>query len=408
MRTKSGFLIEDRNDVIAKVLLFLFSPFIGFLYSLKRINTKSSFVIFFLFALCFGLCFTPENHTRGYIDGQSYAEKFVYNSNISITTFVNDFEQYISFETKDKDFYFNLLTFLVSRFTDNYHVFFLFAAFIFSFFQLKTFKYLTNEKEFDNSYICFLFCFLFLKISIFNINGIRFWTGYWIAMFALFKIFRDNNYKYISLLLLASFCHGTLFLLFPIVFVAIFFKKFTKSWIFLYFLSFFVGNLAFEIILNVQSYLPQFLQSLIDGYTAEEYIEMRNAEGTGFWFVGEIFRYIVRIFLFITMLLIIKSKNQINNDSRTKNIFALLLVLMTFSNFVLAVPSLGVRFMMFTYPLIAYICLLFLKKRYSIFFALIPVFYFMEIFQELRLYTRVLNIDFFITSPIYLMFKYLF
>jgi hypothetical protein len=126
MRTKSGFLIEDRNDVIAKVLLFLFSPFIGFLYSLKRINTKSSFVIFFLFALCFGLCFTPENHTRGYIDGQSYAEKFVYNSNISITTFVNDFEQYISFETKDKDFYFNLLTFLVSRFTDNYHVFFLF------------------------------------------------------------------------------------------------------------------------------------------------------------------------------------------------------------------------------------------------------------------------------------------
>jgi hypothetical protein len=106
--------------------------------------------------------------------------------------------------------------------------------------------------------------------------------------------------------------------------------------------------------------------------------------------------------------LIIKSKNQINNDSRTKNIFALLLVLMTFSNFVLAVPSLGVRFMMFTYPLIAYICLLFLKKRYSIFFALIPVFYFMEIFQELRLYTRVLNIDFFITSPIYLMFKYLF
>lgn len=408
MRTKSSFLIEDRNDVVVKVLLFLFSPFIGFLYSLKRINTKSSFVIFFLFALCFGLCFTPENHTRGYIDGQSYAEKFVHNSNISITTFVNDFEQYISFETKDKDFYFNLLTFLVSRFTDNYHVFFLFAAFIFSFFQLKTFKYLTNEKEFDNSYICFLFCFLFLKISIFNINGIRFWTGYWIAMFALFKIFRDNNYKYISLLLLASFCHGTLFLLFPIVFVAIFLKKFTKSWIFLYFLSFVVGNLAFEIVLDVRDYLPMFMQSLIDSYTAEEAIEMRNAEGTGFWFVGEVFRYIVKIFLFIAMLLIIKSKNQINNDSRTKNIFALLLVLMTFSNFVLGVPSLGVRFMMFTYPLIAYICLLFFKKRYSIFFALIPVFYFMEIFQELRRYTEVLNIDFFITSPIYLMFKYLF
>ena len=55
---ENTWLKEDSMDIVIKIMTFMISPFISFLYSLKRINTRSSFVVFFLFALIYGLCFT--------------------------------------------------------------------------------------------------------------------------------------------------------------------------------------------------------------------------------------------------------------------------------------------------------------------------------------------------------------
>lgn len=408
-RITSGFRYEERKDVIAKFLLLLLSPLLGFIYSLKRINTKSSFVVFFLFSLCFGMCFMPEKSPM-VLDGQHYREKFLSSKYISSTTFENNFKEFISFDSGEKDFYADALSYYVSRFTDNYHVFFFVASIIFSFFLLKTFKYLVAEKEFDNSYICLILCFLFTYITIFNINGLRFWTGYWVAMFALFKIFRDNNYKYLLLLILATFFHGSLWILFVLVLITIITKKYDKVWIVLYFCSFFIGQLAFILIGEITDYLPTFMRDLANSYTTPEQIARITSKGTGYSFIGIFLGYLIDIFFFIVMLIIISNKERVINDTRTKNLFGLLLVLITFSNFVSSVPSLGGRFVMFTYPLIAYIWLLCIKdykKKYSLFFMLIPLYFFMRIFQSLRLYVYTLDIDFFISSPIYLLAKYL-
>ena len=409
MKTEPRFLAENKDDVKIKFLLFLISPFLGFIYSIKRINTKSSFIIFFLFSLCFGMCFTPKKSLT-YIDGQHYQEIFLSYRNSSVKKFENNFNKYIHFKTEIKDYYADTLAFFVSRFSDNYHVFFFFASIIFSFFLLKTFKYLTNEEEFNNSYTCFLLCYLFVNISIFNINGLRFWTGYWIAMFALFKIFKDKNYKYILLIAISAFCHGTLLLLLPLLLIAIVTKRFRNIWVILYIASFFISEVAFTAIEYVTDYLPMFMQKLVNSYTSIKFINQATAEGTGFWIVGEFFKHVVSFFFFITMILIIINKQKIIDEKRTENLFTLLLVLMTFSNFFSAIPSLGSRFFMFTYPLVAYIWLLHFKdykKNYSLFFNLIPIYFFMKIFNESRLYIQTLNIDFFISSPIYLAIKYL-
>lgn len=408
-RTTSGFLLENRNDVIAKFLLFLLSPLLGFIYSLKRINTKSSFVIFFLFSLCFGMCFTPKKCSM-YIDGQHYQELFLSSRYINKTTFENKFKEYITLNSDEKDFYADALSYYVSRVTDNYHIFFFIASIIFSFFLLKTLRYLAVEKEFDNSYICLTLCYLFINISIFNINGLRFWTGYWVAMYALFKIFRENNYRYLLLLIFATFFHGSLWILLALVLITLITKKYNKIWILLYFVSFFIGHVAFTIIGEITEYLPVFMQNLAKSYTSAEAINRITAEGTGFWIVGKVFGYIVDVFFFVVIIIIIGNKEKIISDTRTKNLFGLLLVLTTFCNFVSSVPSLGARFVMFTYPLIAYIWLLCIKdykKKYTLFFMLVPLYFFMNIYQTLRLYIETLNIDFFISSPIYLSAKYL-
>ena len=409
MRTTSGFLYEEKNDIGLKFLLFFISPFLGFIYSLRRINTKSSFVVFFLFSLCFGMCFTPDKASF-YCDGQHYQELFLSTKHINSITFKNNFKEYITFDSYEKDFYDDALSFYVSRITDNYHIFFFIASIIFSFFLLKTFKYLIQEKEFDNSYTCLLICYLFVNITIFNINGLRFWTGYWVAMFALFKIFRDNNYKYLLLLIIAAFCHGSLWLLVPLVLVALFTKKYTRIWVILYIFSFFIGQVAFTIIGSISDYLPAFMQGFLYSYASPESASLITSEGTGFWLIGMAFGYVVDIFFFIVMIIIIANKEKVISDTRTSNLFGLLLTLITFSNFVSSVPSLGARFVMFTYPLIAYIWLLCIKdykKKYTFFFALVPLYFFMKIYYSFLLYFETLNIDFFICSPIYLLAKYL-
>ena len=226
-------------------------------------------------------------------------------------------------------------------------------------------------------------------------------------MFALFKIFRDNNYKYLLLLILATFFHGSLWILFVLVIIT---KKYNKVWIVLYFCSFFIGQLAFILIGEITDYLPTFMRDLANSYTTTEQIARITSKGTGYSFIGIFLGYLIDIFFFIVMLIIISNKERVINDTRTKNLFGLLLVLITFSNFVSSVPSLGARFVMFTYPLIAYIWLLCIKdykKKYSLLFMLVPLYFFMRIFQSLRLYVYTLDIDFFISSPIYLLAKYL-
>ena len=80
MKIKAGFLTENKVDVASKLILFILSPFLGFIYSLKRVNTKSSFIIFFLFSLCFGMCFMPMKNPE-YIDGMFYQNYFIERTN---------------------------------------------------------------------------------------------------------------------------------------------------------------------------------------------------------------------------------------------------------------------------------------------------------------------------------------
>lgn len=42
---------ENNHDIILKLVLFLISPFFAFVYSLRTMRTRSSYVVYFLFAI---------------------------------------------------------------------------------------------------------------------------------------------------------------------------------------------------------------------------------------------------------------------------------------------------------------------------------------------------------------------
>jgi hypothetical protein len=262
---------EIKTDKAAKAILFILNPILGVLYSFKRINTKSSYLVFFLFAIVFGLSFTVQSGktVANQFDGASYREKFERYIAYGEVLYFTRLKEYLEFEDGDKDFYFDTFAFFISKLTHNYHALFFVLAIVFAYFALKSFRFLTAEPNFTSSLSCFILAYLFMINQIFNINGVRFWTAAWIGIYCVFQVFKNGNKRYLWLSILTPFVHGAFWIFVVLLVFGFFFKKLNhRLWVFLFLISFLASNLSVELIKVVVDYLPQFLSK-----TAEAYID---------------------------------------------------------------------------------------------------------------------------------------
>jgi hypothetical protein len=405
-----GWLRENKVDIGLKIILFLISPFLSFFYSLKTLKARSSYVIFFLVALFFGMALTfPKGQLIGStFDGSYYRESFEQYKTESYYNYLDGLRKFFTFNKGKQDYYFETVAFFVSRITNNYHVMFLTFAFVFAFFSLKTFKFLTSENNFTSSLSCFILAYLFMTNQIFNINGVRFWTAAWIGVYCIFQIFRNGNIGYFLLAFCTPFVHGSFWVFIAVLLLAYFLRRFEKIWIVLFFISFLVSSISVEIITDASSYLPPFLQNLIHSYSSKEAIAKFNQPGEGFSWVAMVFNFLVRLYINLMVYLFIKNSDKIKANSKSKDMYTFLLVYITFVNFAMPIPSLGVRYMVLAYPIIAYIWLVNFKGRqYKQVLYVMPVVFWFAIYTQINHYLNVLQFDFYVSNPFFLFYKYL-
>lgn len=402
---------ENKKDVYIKYLLFVFSPFIAFLYSLRTVKTKSSYFIFYLTAVFFGLAFSLPSGRDGTgpsYDGQAYRKWFEEMKYVSFQDYFEALQNYLSFNSLKKDFYFDTFAFYVSRITDNYHVMFMLAAVIFSYFSLRSLFFLTQEKNFGTGVSSYILLYLFTYNQIFNINGLRYWTAAWVAVLCIFKIFRDKNNKYLILLLITPFIHGSYWLFIGVIAIVYLFRRFDKVWHLLFLSSFLASTFAAELLQSMQHLLPSFLSRSVEIYTDPEYIEFRNS-WSGIEGVKVIFEKSRLFYLNFIVLLFIHHSNEIKSNIKTRDLYLFLLVFVTIFNFLMSVPSLGGRYITLSYPIIAYIWLVNFKgKKYNGVLLLLPFFFVYQIYVQILKYSKVTTYDFYISSPFYLLYKYFF
>lgn len=405
----ASWLKERNNDKALKLILFVISPFLSFVYSLRRIKTRSSFVVFFLFAIFFGMAFSVGSvRTEGSFDGISYRINFEQYKYVTQYEFSENFKEFLSFDEGKKDYYYDTVAYFVSRVTDNYHVMFMVFAMIFAYFMLKSLRFLTSEEKFNYSIAALILAYLFTTNQIFNINGVRMWTAAWVGVYALFQIFRNGNKRYFLLLLTTPFFHGSFWIFIAVTIMGYFLMRFDKVWVVLFFVSFFVGSIALEILQDASDQLPTFMQRMISSYTDPDYVKLRSGPGTGFWWVGRLSSTAIRFYMNIMVYLFIRNSHMIKANPKTKALFMFLLVYMTFVNFTMPVPSLGGRYMRLAYPLIAYIWLVNFKDvKYQKYLYAMPFVFWFSIYGQINQYLAVLDKSFFISSPFVLVYKYL-
>lgn len=395
---------EEDRDLGWKMLSFCVSPFLGFLYSLRRMNTKSSYVVFFLFAVLFGLGFETsigkDDENRG--DAAVYRYFFELGSDkVQYVDFVNE---YVTFEnSKARDIYVSTMVYLVTRISRNYHLFFGALAIVFAFFMLKSLKFLTEEEEFKSSFLCLLITFLFIfRNGIFNINGCRFWTASWVAIYSVFQIFRNDDKRYIFLCALTPLIHQSYWFFLSVLLIAFLSKRFVGFWKVMFFVSFIASSIAVEIISDVSEYLPPALQFLVERYSGE--IELKT---NLYQILHRIFTTSFRLYIGVIFILFINNEKNILGNPKTNNLYQFLLVYMSIINFVIQIPSLGSRYFILSFPIIAYLWLVSFgnEHKYRRVIYLLPFVSLFNIYERLHVYLNAVDFSFYISSPLYQVFK---
>lgn len=411
--------LECKNDLTIKILAFLLSPVLGMLYSLYRINTRSSFVILFLSFTIFGLSLVvPETETDDYnFDSVRYRSWFENSVTDDFDDFKENFFSFVNF-TGDNDFYSSTLYFVVSRFTDNYQVMFMIAAMVLALFMLKSLRFLVREDNYHFSLSCLCILFLFMIAQIEKVVMFRFYTAYWIAIYSIFQIFINENKRYLFLLLLTPFFHASFFVLYLLLPMYYFIRKSYKVSVFMFICSFVVSLFSLTLLTYFMSFLPESLSLHYSSYIEEDYIEKINRGGSGFIWVVRVFETVLRVVVNIMILVFIRNYKTNIQSTKCESLYKFLLILMSFVNVTFMIPAVGSRFVMFAFPIIAYIllvCFYYQQYRNLIYiFAGLFIFIFLflpfNIYQIpcLKFYNDLWGLSFVFVSPIYSFFNYLF
>ncbi len=394
---------ESNNDVNAKILLFFISPFISLLYSIRNLNKKSSFWVIFGFCVCFGLAFTVgSERIENSGDGVTYRVLFEQYKNISSSAYMNNLKEYLKFDEGAKDYYADTVSFLVSRITGNYHVLFMVYAIIFAFFQLKALRFFVSankQKVFSFYLLCLLTLFTFNQI--FNINGVRFWTAGWIAVYSALQIFFNDKKTYLFLALLTPFVHGSYFLFLFVVAVALFTSELKKLWITLFVFSFVFSTIAVDVFNMMFNYLPTFMANQASAYLDEWTIsEYQNQTGTGFFVIGKAFTFLEKLYINVLIFLLILKRKRLK-EKNADNLLGFVLVLASLANFTMPIPSVGTRFIRLLFPFVAVLFLQYMpEKKYNVFIYCFPIIYIFSFYYLFLNYMEVVGPLFFISSPL--------
>ncbi|MGB8492380.1 MAG: EpsG family protein, partial [Bacteroidales bacterium] len=238
-----------------------------------------------------------------------------------------------------------LVSFIVSRFTSNYSIYFAVWAGIFGFFYLKSVNLLYFHNQENHGWnTTILMVFFIMIIPVTSISGIRMWTAAWIFFFGAYHVIVHRDPRYFLIAILSCLLHWSY--LSVNILLLIYYLAGNRNLIYLplALASFVVPQLITPFLRAISLRMGGAYQKRFEGYSSEEYllVQQESAQQSA-WFlkIGSniLFYYLLLMIIFIQFQgkSVIKEKDE-------KNLYSFLLLLLAFVNFGMPIPSLGTRF----------------------------------------------------------------
>jgi hypothetical protein len=323
---------SSNNSLLTVILVQVFSPFTGFLFSFKKTFKKHSSLNYILLGGFYGLVYVPILDS----DMTRYLQEFQDISSWNSKRLFNEIKS-----GGFSDYYTAILSFLVSIFTDKPEIFLAVATSIYSYFYFNSIRLILNLFKLDNSKFSNALIFIFYFYApIFFVNSLRFYTAFFVFFYGIIHIVFLKNRNFYALLILTPLIHlafsivVTVFLLYSVIG-----KSRIISYLFLFF-SFFTSFTNVEVSFFAGDSISQ--QKILDYTESERVYRINEAQNDVFLESNQKFKffkvfsdyhyYFILSFLFI---IIISRKRLLlvfdNYDHKiiNLNIFMLAIVLLT-------------------------------------------------------------------------------
>lgn len=326
------------------IALFFLSPFIGFVQALKHYKEDWAKNSVWLFVIFYG--FTM--HRAEMMDSNRYVLnlKSLYNSPLTWDVFTSNF---YSEQSETIDIYQPIVSFILSRFTDNGNILFAVFGVVYGYFYSRNIWLvfdLAKEKRLDRSLWVLMIAFMCV-LGFWNLNGVRMWTAAHIFFYGAFQYLVHNKRSGIAVALLSILVH------FSFVFPSgalLLFTLVRIPWRILYFLfigSFFLSALNIGSVRSgLESAAPAFLLPRVDRYTNDEYLEAStDLNESAVWYIKYHVDSLMWLLVALFTIIYFSTPSKSKSSASFSNLFGFSLLILSLGNFTDLLPS-GGRFVL--------------------------------------------------------------
>lgn len=322
-------------------LLALFAPFVAALLALRHPRDPEARNLIWIFVIYFGAVFyiAPDSSA----DSARYAIwlKAMYANGIDLHALLASFFKEGS---RNQDIYQPLLTFLVSRFTDNHAA--LFAAFgvVFGYAYSRNIWFLVDRlpPRTGPLLIFLLFAFAFLVDIGSGLNGVRMWTALHVFAFGILNYCATRKYRYLLVLALTPLIHFSFWLACIVAFAWLFARRLGLPIYVFFVVSYFGVVLDLGALKSVIGYLPLPIEERTASYVSSAELDpdaMMEQAQAAIWFLR------LNVQLLSTFFLVSVSwmvwRGCLRHPGLVRNLLTFGMLMYAVMNLISYVPSLG-------------------------------------------------------------------
>ncbi|MBL7873745.1 MAG: EpsG family protein [Cyclobacteriaceae bacterium] len=333
------------------IFLFFVLPFAGLIAAVRSYKAVNAKNMVWLFIIFYGFTFVYTNHQ---MDANRYAKSLIYLYKQPVNSASDFFSLLYSKESNYVDLLQPLLTFLVSRFTDDPRILFTFFGVIFGYFYSRNIWFLFSfvKNKVKREALPFIIMAAF-AISIWQMNGFRFWTAAHVFAYGFFLFLSGKPIRGLVISLASILVHFSF--IFPVIVLLIYVIAGNRLFIYfiLYILSFFISVVTPTTFSGYTKSLPGVFQERTDRYTSKAYLKRLDKAATvkvNWYIEGRLaaIRLAINFLLVITM---INYRKFLNTRKVELSLLSFSLLIGSVVNVLSSVPSVH-RFYFLFYLLI--------------------------------------------------------
>lgn len=349
-------------DNVIRWLFFMVNPFLSMLLAFREYFLPYAKNIFWAFCVYYGFTFAiAEEASTSDINRYVIELSILYKQHsLSINQMINIF-----LNSGEIDVLKSILSFSISRFTDNRAILTLVYATIFGYFYSRNIWYIfTRLKGKLNLIEKILILTIALVIPIWFINGFRMWTAFHIFMYGLLPYIFENKKDKLIFIYLSWLVHFSYLLPIGLFIAYQTIGNRTNLFFIIFLISVFVSNINIQGVNNlIDSYAPTRLEERSSAYTNEDVIAKRiesKFNSKARWYVKWKVKFLDSILILLVVFLFFSRRKIITSDIIFKRFFSLVLIFYSFSNYFKNIPS-GGRYLNFSFFLTLAFILLYIN-----------------------------------------------